>query len=252
MEQYTLITGASSGIGEALAKVFAKNGHHLILVGRNEKKLKCIQVDLQKQYKIKVYYFIVDLSKRKSSKMLYEQVKAQGLNVNYLINNAGIGYIGDFYEIPEDKDLEVLTLNIESVTLLTKYFIQDMKNRGEGYIVNVASTGAYHPGPYIATYYATKAYVLSLTEALTMELRPYGITVSALCPGATRTAFASRAGRQNARFAMCPDQVAEKTYRGIKKKKAVIVPGIANQCLIKLPKKFVMPWIMKYQKKLES
>ena len=245
-----LITGASSGIGLELAKVFAHHQYNLIIASRNKEKMDMLKKELEATYHIKVYICKVDLAQEDGPKFLYDEVKAMGLDVEILVNNAGIGYVGEFVDNVYDKDLRMLQLNMTSLTLLTKYFSQEMIKKGGGRILNVASTGAYHPGPYTATYYATKAYVLSLSEALWVELRPYNISVSALCPGATKTNFSKSAGKADTKIALSANFVAKKAYEGVMKGKPVIVPGVRNKLFIKLPRQVVMHIIGRFQSSL--
>lgn len=251
MNEYVLITGASSGIGYELAKVFASHGYQLILVARNEDRLSRIKKELEIKYKIQVYILVEDLCDEKAPKHLYEQVRKRGIEVDILINNAGAGYTGKFHEETYEKDLKIMQLNMVSLTELTKLFVQDMVKNQKGKILNVASTGAYHPGPYTAIYYATKSYVLSLSEALAVELSPYHVTVSALCPGATRTNFAKAAGREDTAIAMDPAIVARIAYKKLMKNKTTIVPGIRNKLFIKLPRQLASRFIAKYQMNLQ-
>lgn len=250
MKGYVLITGATSGIGYEMAKLFALNGEKLIIVGRNEAKLEQIKKTLAKAEE--VVSICSDLSQSHSAKEIYETVREKELEVDIVINNAGAGYVGEFTKATDEKIMELLTLNMTSVTLMTKYFAKDMMKKRSGQILNVASTGSYHPGPYTAVYYATKAYVLSLTEALTEELRPYGIAVSSLCPGATVTHFAEAAGRSNAGIAMDPRFVAAKAYKGLMKKKKLIIPGVQNKLFVKLPRSIAVKFIGGYQRALKE
>lgn len=250
MKNTVLITGASSGIGYELAKVFGVNSYNLILVSRNTDKLKSLAHELIKEHGISVEVISEDLSKSESAERLYNKVKQLNLEVDILINNAGVGEVGYFHEISISKDLEMMQLNIVTLTELTKFFSRDMVNRKNGKILNVASTGAFSPGPYTAVYYATKAYVLSLSEALNKELREHNVVVSALCPGATKTNFAKRAGKKDTPVAMDPSKVAKAAYEGIKHNKRIIIPGIENKILVRLPKNIVSEMNFKNQKKL--
>lgn len=252
--EYVLITGATSGIGYALAKIFYEEGESLILVGRNEQKLqdtKEMLLSLKEQLHQEVIVICQDLNQENAAQKVYEEVKAHNLSVKILVNNAGAGYVGQFVEEDIEEIVQQMHLNMVSLTVLTRYFAEEMKKKGTGKILNVASTGAYHPGVYTAVYYATKAYVLSLSEALYEELKPLGIHVASLCPGATRTNFAQAAGRVDAPIAMTAEVVAKKAYRGLIKNKRLIVPGIKNKFWIKMPKKFAVPCIKRYQKKLK-
>lgn len=250
MENTVLITGASSGIGYELAKVFGANKYNLILVSRNTDKLKILAQELIKEHNIRVDVISEDLSKAESAEKLYSKVKELNLEVNILINNAGVGEVGYFHEISMSKDLEMMQLNMVTLTELTKLFSRDMVKRKHGKILNVASTGAFSPGPYTAVYYATKAYVLSLSEALNKELREHNVVVSVLCPGATKTNFAKRAGKKDTPIAMDPSKVAKAAYEGLKQNKRIIIPGIENKILVRLPKNIVSEMNFKNQKKL--
>lgn len=250
-KKYVLITGATSGIGYELAKLFNKHGYALILVGRSQDKLNQTKQILNKQIpNNRISLICQDLSEIGAARSVYERVKAQQLKVEILINNAGAGYVGDFTDEKEEKILEHIQLNMTTLTLLTRYFAEDMKRDRKGRIVNIASTGAYHPGVYTAVYYATKAYVLSLSEALYEELKPFGVGILSVCPGATKTNFAKSAGRVDSGIAMNPEIVAGSIYKGIMKNKRVIIPGIKNKLWICIPKKVAIPFIKRYQKRL--
>lgn len=252
--EYVLITGATSGIGYALAEVFAAKGYALILVGRSTQKLEktreAMQAVMRRERKdsSKIVLITQDLSQETAAKNIYETVIKEKLKVSLLINNAGVGYAGEFWSASDEKIMELITLNMIQLTLLTKYFAKDMKVVGKGKILNVASTGAYHPGAYIGVYYATKAYVLSLSEALYEELKPYGVTVSSLCPGATLTGFQKASGRKDTKLAMKPEFVANKAYIGLMKNKKVIVPGLRNKIMIRVPRAIGTQIIKRYQK----
>lgn len=184
---YTLITGASSGIGWELAHVFAEKGHDLILVARTDSKLMELKKDLESRYKIKAEVRPCDLSSADGPQELFRQT--QGLEVNVLINNAGFGDHGTFAEANWKRQKDMIQVNITSLTELTHLFLPPMIQKNSGKILNVASTAAFLPGPLMAVYYATKAFVLSFSEALYEELRQTGVTVTALCPGPTESGF---------------------------------------------------------------
>lgn len=247
--EYVLITGATSGIGYELAKVFATKGHSLILVGRNEEKLNQTKAYLEESFGAKnVLWIQQDLSRKNAAQCIYKTVCELGVKVTILVNNAGVGYAGEFEKASEEELISLIEVNITQLTLMTRYFAKEMKRLGKGKILNVASTGAYSPGAYIAVYYATKAYVLSLSEALYEELKPYGVLVSSLCPGATLTNFQKASGREDTKLAMSPKFVAEKAYSGLMKNKKIIVPGLRNRLMICLPKKIAIKVIKRYQK----
>lgn len=234
--KYTLITGASEGIGLELAKLFARDKHNIIIVARNVEKLKVVKESLEKEYKIKVEIIAVDLTVDNACEKIYKFVDEKKLIVDSLINNAGIGSFGYFNDEEEGFNDEIININIKSLTHLTKYFLKDMVKRKEGRILNVASTAAFTSGPKMAMYYATKAYVLSLTEALHEEGKVQGVTVSCLCPGPVRTTFQEKAGIKKAegakKYLMDSNKVAEIAYKDLNKGKAIIIPGFKNKILI--------------------
>jgi uncharacterized protein len=230
---YTLITGASSGIGLELAKQFAKNKHDLILVARRKEKLDALAQELSDTYKIRVETIEMDLSLPGAAKEVYEEVLSKQLDVDVLVNNAGFGDHGFFTDTDLDKELNMIDLNVKTLVALTKYFVLPMKKRGTGYILNVASTAAFQPGPVMSIYFATKAFVLSFSEAIANELAPQGIFVTALCPGATKTEFEDRAFGDSSFFSktMSAEEVAKIGYNALLKKKRVIIPGFGNKLL---------------------
>ncbi|WP_165145281.1 SDR family oxidoreductase [Marinitoga sp. 38H-ov] len=259
MKKYTLITGASGGIGLELARIFAKNGHNLVLVARSFDKLQKIKEDLENKYNIKVEAIKKDLSISNSPKELYNEIKEKKIFVNILVNNAGYATFGKFYNLNIEKELNMIQLNVVTLVHLTKLFLDDMIKNNEGKILNVASTAAFQPGPLMANYYASKAYVLSFSEALNEELKDMNISVSALCPGATSTDFVKRANMEKSRLfhtlkPMRADKVAEIAYYGLMKKKQVIIPGFRNKILafsIRFtPRKIVPKMVMNIQKEL--
>ncbi|WP_338780729.1 SDR family oxidoreductase [Metabacillus sp. FJAT-52054] len=232
---YVLITGASGGIGMELAKIAAGKGYSLILAARNEKKLLELKAELESKHGISVVIHQADLSKPEEITKMAEELKIKKLKVSYLINNAGFGLFGEFLETDLDAELNMIDLNIRSLTHLTKLFLPDMTERNEGGILNIASTAAFQPGPLMAVYYATKAYVLSFTEALENELKDTNIRVSALCPGPTDTGFSERADLGKSKLfnngVMRADQAAQAGFDGWMKGKTVIVPGLQNKIL---------------------
>ena len=249
MSKYVLITGATSGIGLEFSKVYYKHGYNLILVGRNKEKLRELKTNFSK---VKVHIFSLDLSILENVDILLKNIKAEKLEVDILINNAGAGFNGEFLEISWEKHNNIIDLNIKSLSKLTYGILEMMKNRGYGKVLNVASTGAYQPGPFIGVYYATKAYVLSFSAALREEVKDYGIIVSCLCPGATKTEFSKRAGKGDLNVAMDARVVAEVGFKGLKKNKAIIIPGTMNKVAIILSK--IMPTVInsKVVKKIQK
>ena len=204
MSKTALITGASCGIGYELSKVFAKNGYNLVLVSRNKQRLEVIAKELENQHDIQAKVIPKDLSKSSAPQELYNDIVADGIDIDVLVNNAGIGINGKFTNLSADKHMELLQLNIVSLTMLCKLFGTDMVKRRSGSILNVASTAAFQAGPLMSTYYASKAYVLLLSEALNNELAQDGVNVSVLCPGPTNTEFAVRADMSSAKIISVP------------------------------------------------
>jgi short-subunit dehydrogenase len=227
--QTVLITGASTGIGYELTKLFAKDNYNLVLVSRNKERLDVIAEELYKAYGLKIKVIAKDLSIPNTPKEIFDEVMNSNIHIDVLVNNAGAGSTGLFHEINHERDLEIIQLNITSLTSLTKLFAKEMAKVGEGKILNVASTGSYQPGPYIAVYYATKAYVLSFSQAIRNELRDFGIAVTTVCPGATRTEFSKRAGKSDLKNSMDAKIVARVAYLGMNKNSAVVIPGFANK-----------------------
>ncbi len=232
---YALITGASGGIGMELARVFASKGHSLILTARSTDKLEALKEELEKKYSIRAEVITKDLSRPGAPKELYLEILAKKLEVSILVNNAGFGIYGHFSETDLSSELEMLQLNIVSLTELTKLFLGPMKLRKSGKILNLASTAAFQPGPVMACYYASKSYVLSFSEAIDNELKGSGVSVSTLCPGPTESDFQVRADINmnislfKASGIMSAVSVAKAGYEGLMKGKRVIVPGLINK-----------------------
>jgi short-subunit dehydrogenase len=242
----TLITGASSGIGEAFARALAARGHNLLLVARSEDKLATLCNELGRIYRIHCQYVAIDLSKPESPALLFEQTKARGLEIDLLINNAGFGSMGDFTNQDLTHELNMIDLNVRSLVEMTHRYLQPMRERKTGAIINVASTAGFQPVPYMGTYAATKAFVLSFSEALWEENRSFGIEVMALCPGVTETAFfaASHIEKPPARTIETPEDVVETALRGLKRRKSSIISGLPNRLMVVterfVPRSFVL------------
>ena len=230
-----LITGATEGIGLELARVFANDGWDLVIVARSRERLDQTASDLRATGRT-VTTFAFDLSLDGAAQSLFDAVQAAGVRVDALVNNAGIATHGKFVDIPAVDELAMLHLNVVALTQLTKLYVQLMVARGSGNVLMVASTSAFQPGPYMAAYYATKSYVLSLAEALEVELRGTGVRITALCPGATHTGFTRRAKMSSEsrlfRFnGMNPRRVALAGYRGMREGRLIVVPGFINNVL---------------------
>src|SRR5881396_2956025 len=227
----TLITGASSGIGEAFARKLAARGHNLLLVARTEEKLVMLCSELGRIKSIRAQYVAMDLSEPDAPARLFEETLQRELQINFLINNAGFGSMGDFARLDLERELKMIDLNIRSLVELTHRFLQPMRERRSGRIINVASTAGFQAVPFMATYAATKAFVLSFSEALWEENRPYGIQVMALCPGVTETNFfeaAHMGQRPPARVAQTPEQVVDTALRALKRGKGHVISGWTN------------------------
>ncbi|MGO9612721.1 MAG: SDR family NAD(P)-dependent oxidoreductase, partial [Dissulfurispiraceae bacterium] len=211
-----LITGTTSGIGYELSNIFAKEGFNLVLVSRNEQRLNMQKEDLNRRYGAKVYTLTKDLSEPDAPEKIFSDVQSQGLHIDILVNNAGFNEAGPFYETRLEKELEMVQVHIALHTHLTKRFLPAMIKAKYGKVLNFGSTGSFAPCPLDAVYCATKAYVLSFSNALRAELSGTGVTVSTLCPGATKMEFAKKANMENTllfkRFVMEPQKVAEIAY----------------------------------------
>jgi len=227
-----LITGASGGIGYELAKRFARDHHNLVLVARSGDKLAQVARELE-AYGVTVKTIALDLAEPPAPKFLFDQLQREGIAVDILINNAGFGAFGEFAQMPDEQIHGQISLNIMALTQLAKLFIPPMLARHSGRIMNVASTAGFQPGPLMAVYYATKAYVISFSEAIANELRGSGITVTCFCPGATHTGFAKRAGNDNSRLfkqlgAMSAESVALDGYRAVMEGRTLAISGAHN------------------------
>ncbi|MES2589446.1 MAG: SDR family oxidoreductase [Bacteroidota bacterium] len=253
-----LITGASNGIGLELAKIHASKGGNLVLVARNKQKLDELKLELEEKHKIQVYVIEKDLSLLNAAKEVYEETKAQNIKIDFLINNAGFGDFGFFYETDWQKESQMINLNITALTEFTKLYLQDMIKNKSGKIMNVASTAAFQPGPTMAVYYATKAYVLSFSEAINNELEDKGITVTALCPGATESGFQDAAAMNESKLVKgkklpSSKEVAEFGYQAMLNGKTVAIHGFLNKFLVNLvrflPRKMVVKATRKVQDK---
>jgi short-subunit dehydrogenase len=228
----TLITGASGGIGYELAKLFARDHHNLVLVARSADKLGQVATET-KTYGVTVKTIALDLAAPPAPKFLFDQLQSDGTTIDILINNAGYGAFGDFAQMPEQEILGQLDLNIRALTELTRLFVPAMITRRSGRIMNVASTAGFQPGPLMAVYYATKAYVISFSEAIANELHNSGVTVTCFCPGATHTGFAKRAGTEKSRLfkqlgAMSAEKVALHGYRAVMEGRTLAISGTHN------------------------
>jgi len=244
----TLITGASGGIGEALARKLAERKHNLVLVARNAGKLGTLCQQLADKYSIHAEYIAADLSKQETAGQVFAETQQRGLEIDMLINNAGIGSGGQFSELSLSSELALLQLNISSLVALTHLFLPQMQQRRSGTVINVASVAAYIPIPYMATYAASKMFVRSF-EAITEECKPFNVHVMLLIPGLTRTNFNKAAGIENRpdssydNYTQTPEQVADEALKALDKGKQVIVSGARNRLMTKLTAIIPDAWI---------
>ena len=229
-----LVTGGSGGIGLELAKVLARNGFDIVLVARSRDTLEAAAGQLEGQYHVTVHVFAADLRRPDAPEAISDFLTNENIPIEVLVNNAGFGLGGEFADTDVTRELEMIQVNIAALTHLTKLFLPQMIKRKSGRILNVASTAAFQPGPLMAVYYASKAYVLSFSEAIAEELRNTGVTVTALCPGPTRTDFAATAKVGNSRlfslFGLADAAgVAEYGFQAMMQGRRVAIPGIRNR-----------------------
>ncbi len=253
-----LITGASNGIGLELAKVHASKGDDLVLVARNKSKLDELKTELEKKFKVKVYTIGKDLSAANAAHEVYTETTKQGIQVDYLVNNAGFGDFGMFVDTEWKKEEQMINLNVTTLTQFTKLYLKDMVRRRSGKIMNVASTAAFQSGPTMAVYYATKAYVLSFSEAVDNEVRDKGVTITALCPGATESGFQAAAAMEESALVKgkklpTSQEVASYGYEAMMKGKTVAIHGFMNWLMANsvrfLPRAIVVATTRKIQDK---
>lgn len=227
-----LVTGASSGIGKALAENFARDGYDVVLSARSADKMTAHAADLQQRYGITVHVVVADLEAGDGANRLFAEVRNLGIALDALANNAGYGQFGEFKDSPLMPELAMMQVNMNAVVVLTKLFMPDLIAR-RGKIINTASTAAFQPGPYMAVYYATKAFVLSFSEAIAAELAGAGVTVTALCPGPTASGFQDRAdmhasGLVRGKKLPSSEEVAAAGYRAMQRGQRVYIPGVMN------------------------
>ncbi|TMD23282.1 MAG: SDR family oxidoreductase [Chloroflexi bacterium] len=240
MSKTALITGASGGIGYELALLCARDGFDCILVARSRDKLDELAARLESEFRVKTLVVARDLAKPTAVDEIYEEVSAASMSVDVLVNNAGFPVFGLFTQTDLRVELEMLQVNVVALTALTKLFLHSMVERRAGRILNLASTAAFEPGPLMAVYYASKAYVLSFSEALANELHGTGVTVTALAPGPTRTGFQKRGVMEDSRLVQGQiadaRSVAAAGYRGMMSGKTIVIPGFTNK---------LIPWVVR-------
>jgi len=251
-----LITGASTGIGKELAIIHASKSGNLVIIARNESKLNKLKQELEKKYKVKVVVIAKDLSNLNAAKEIYDEVKKQGIEIDYLINNAGFGALGKFHELDLARQISMINLNITALTTLTHLFLPEFVQRNSGKIMNTSSTASFMPGPLQAVYFATKAYVTFFSNALSEELHDTIITVTNLMPGATESEFGATSGMDKTKMfqkTATAYSVALDGYNGMLKGKLDVISGLNfGQKLMMasipfMPKKLVLKQIRQMQ-----
>lgn len=252
-----LVTGASGGIGQEIARQFAARNHDLILIARSRDKLETLSTELAQKYNVTATPIALDLSTATAAQDMTRELETRGLRVDVLVNNAGFADYGDFAASDPAKQLEMLNLNIVTLTMLTRALLPGMLGNSAGHVLNVASTAAFMPGPLMSVYYASKAYVLSFSEALDEELKGTGVRVTALCPGPVETGFQSRAAMQDSKLLqgslnrmslVSATDVARAAVDAIEHGQRVVIPGFMNQLQALMPRllpRAVIPGIVK-------
>ncbi len=257
MKNYALITGPTSGIGYELSKLLAKDAHNLVLVARNEQKLHKIKDTFLKEYPIEIIAIKKDLSEPNAAKDIYNELKNKQINVNILINNAGLGGFGFFYKTQWEREAQMIQLNICALTHLTKLFLPEMIEQKNGKIMNVSSIAAFMPGPLMGVYYATKSYVQSFSLALANELKGTGVSVTALCPGPTKTDFEKNALLEESKaFNILPvanaESVAKYGYKAMMKGKTTAIYGFFNKIIVKSVNIAPRSWVVSIVRKVQD
>lgn len=257
MKQYALITGASSGIGLELARIFARNGFGLIINARREERLIELKNEIEENHGHEVHIFTGDLSIPELPQQLFNFTNELGITPDALINNAGIGDYGFFHESDWNKTATMIDLNIRSLTHLTRLYLPDMMKKERSWIMNVASTAAFQPGPLMSVYYASKHYVLAFSEALANETADHGVLVSALCPGPTESEFQQQANMEKSklfdRFPVATSrEVAEYGYKALMKGKRVAIYGMLNKPAPRLTPLLPRSWVTAVVRKIQE
>ena len=234
---YVLITGTTSGLGREFARIFAQNGYNIVAVARNEILLQQQKQELERHFGIEMVYVVKDLSTENSAQEVYDEIKHKGINKDILINNAGFGSFGRYIDVDWQRQKGLASVNMLAVMQLSYLFGKDMDRRGRGKIVNIASIASFQAGPYMAMYYASKAFVRSFSEALHEEMKSSGVSVTAICPGPVATNFERNAQMINSAMftrlrVYTPEVVAARSYRAIMNNKAVYVVGWPNKLLV--------------------
>ncbi|WP_088072742.1 SDR family NAD(P)-dependent oxidoreductase [Gottfriedia luciferensis] len=257
-KETVLITGASGGIGKELAILFAKDGFNLVLVARSKENLMKVKNEIESFSDGSIQIYSKDLSKEDEIIALQNELSSNNIQIDYLVNNAGFGLFGEFVNTSLDEELNMIDLNIRTVTHLTKLFLKGMVERNKGGVMNIASTAAFQPGPLMSVYYATKAYVLSFSEALSNEMKGTNVKITAVCPGATETNFGNRASMNESKLFQSGvgnvKDVARIAYEGFNKGKTIVIPGTTNKVLANsvrfMPRKMVTSVVRYIQRRI--
>lgn len=252
-----LITGASGGIGYELAMLHAEERHHLVLIARNENRLMELKAEWESRYKIVVTTIALDLSQPHAAQTIYDRTEELNIQIDYLINNAGFGDFGLFHQSNWDKAERMIQLNITSLVHLCKLYLPQMVSRKKGRILNIASTAAFQPGPTMAVYYASKAFVLSFSEAIGNEVKEDGVTVTAFCPGATASGFQAAAAMEESalvkgRRLPSAKSVARHGFRAMMQGKSVSIPGTMNWIMANAVRFIPRNWVVKIARKVQD
>lgn len=243
--EYVLITGGTSGIGFELARSFARDNYGIVIASSKYERLNIAKNKLESEFKIPVFIYEQNLDKIGSASELYNKIRADEIHIDVLVNNAGYGLVGSTEKIHLEDDEGMMILNVINLVELCKLFISDMYERGYGKILNVASTGAFQPGPYTSTYFASKAFVLNYSRAIRYEAKKKGVHVCVLCPGATKTNFFSREGVKTPANAMSPEKVATYAYKRFVHNKEISIPGLINKIMQIFPANIKMSFVAK-------
>lgn len=237
MKKTALITGATGGLGHKFCDVFARKNYNLVISARHQDDLKNLKNEIEEKYGIDVHIVVADLSVKNSANIIYEYTSKHKMQIHTLVNNAGFGDFGYFMNSDWDKQADMIQVNVGALSHLTHIYLNEMKEVNEGKILNVASMASFQPGPLMSVYYATKAYVLSFTESLSVELKDYNISIMALCPGPTSTNFLQNADLEesglfkNLKVAKA-DKVANYGYRKLQRNKVIALPGLLNKVVV--------------------
>jgi hypothetical protein len=257
MRKTALVTGASIGFGVEFAKNFARDGHNVVIVARSSDKLNELAAEIRSEFGVEVYPIAKDLSDMRQVQSLFDDLQSQNIQIDFLVNNAGFGDFKDFLAADYRRIEQMIDLNIKSLTKMSHLFAKPMVERGFGKILQVASTAAFQPGPGMAVYFATKAYVLFLSEAMSDELRNTGVSVTTLCPGASETGFQAAAELQESKLVKGKKlpgakPVADFGYRAMMNNKLTVVHGFANWIGVQSVRVFPRKWVLAIVRRVQS